>query len=277
MKLNLDSLNELQKRIITALIGAFILISAIFFSEWTYFAVFFAICLFAMLEFYQLVGMDGNLPLRAFGTANALLLFSLTFFIEKHALDNKWYFLLFVCASGAYFIKLYVKTDLKPFANIAFTFLGMLYVGVPFALLNTTVFLNDGVYSYQIIIGSLFILWANDTGAYFSGRTFGRRKLFFRISPKKTWEGSIGGGLLSLLFSYGISFLFKDLVLWQWLSVAAIIVVAGTYGDLVESLFKRSMRIKDSGNTLPGHGGFLDRFDGLLIAAPFIVAFVKLI
>jgi len=127
------------------------------------------------------------------------------------------------------------------------------------------------------VLGMLFILWASDTGAYFSGILFGKKKLFERISPKKTWEGSIGGAFLALVFAYGFSIYFKDLSLVQWLVAAALIVIAGIYGDLVESLFKRSIAIKDSGTSIPGHGGFLDRFDGLLLASPFVAVFISLI
>ena len=130
-------------------------------------------------------------------------------------------------------------------------------------------------YSYQIIIGLFLILWASDTGAYFAGIQFGKRKLFERVSPKKSWEGSVGGAILSLAFALGVSHFFKDLEVWQWIVISLITIVCGTYGDLVESLFKRSMQIKDSGKKLPGHGGFLDRFDGLLLSVPFIVIFLK--
>jgi phosphatidate cytidylyltransferase len=256
--------------------GAVVILGALYWNEWTYFAVFFIICGLSIWEFYQLLGLDGNLPLRTFGTINGLILFTLTFMVEKYKLNPDLYFLVFISASGVYFIKLYVKKDDKPFRNIAYTFLGIIYVAVPFALLNMTVFINHH-YSYQVIIGALFILWASDTGAYFSGRAFGKHKLFVRVSPKKTWEGSIGGSLLAILVGYLISLVFKDLQIWQWICTAVIIAVAGTYGDLVESLFKRSIQIKDSGNTIPGHGGFLDRFDSLLLAAPFIVAFVRLV
>src|SRR5262249_33725331 len=128
----------------------------------------------------------------------------------------------------------------------------------------------------EIIFGCLFILWASDTGAYFAGTLFGRRKLFERISPKKSWEGAVGGALLAIVFAILMNAFFHSLQLWQWLSIAVIIIVGGTFGDLIESLLKRSIVIKDSGTSLPGHGGFLDRFDGLLISAPFIVAFLEI-
>ena len=183
--------------------------------------------------------------------------------------------LIFISLSAVYLIKLYIKKDITPFTNIAFTFLGIIYVGIPFALLNLAIF-YDNSYNYEIILGSLFMLWASDTGAYFAGKNFGRRKLFERVSPKKTWEGSVGGTIAAVSVGIVLSYYFTSMPIWKWIAISLIIVVAGTYGDLVESLFKRSIRIKDSGRSIPGHGGFLDRFDGLLIAAPFIVAFVRL-
>ena len=275
MKLDLSKFSELQKRVIAGAIGATVLINAVYWSEWSYFIVFLLIGLLAQVEFYQLLGLEGKrFPLKSFGTFIGMLMFILTFIVERGELPAIVYYWVFVILSGVYFIKLYVKTDLKPFANIAFTFLGIIYVALPFALLNTVIF-EGGQYHFEVVLGCLLLLWANDSGAYFSGRMFGKRKLFLRISPKKTWEGSIGGGLLSMAVGYAISHFFGYLPSWQWFGISLIIVVAGTYGDLVESLFKRSMRIKDSGDAIPGHGGFLDRFDSLLLAAPFIVAFLK--
>lgn len=219
--------------------------------------------------------MDGMIPQKTFGTLCGMVIFSLSFFIERGSISYRYYFLIFPLISFVYMIKLYKKFERKPFTNIAFTFLGIFYVAVPFALLNIAAFEN-GSYNFEIIFGCLFILWATDTGAYFAGTFFGRRKLFERISPKKSWEGAIGGAALALLFAYGMSMFLHSLMLWQWLTIAGIIIVGGVYGDLVESLLKRSIEIKDSGSALPGHGGFLDRFDGLLISAPFIVAFIEI-
>ena len=275
MRSALNEMSELNQRIIAAIVGGSILLTSIISSEWSYFIVFLLICMFASLEFYKLLGLDGNLPLKTYGTLNSLFIYILTFFIARGTLDTKYYLLVFIALSAVYLIKLYIKKDKNPFSNIAFTFLGILYVGVPFALMNLAIY-YDGEYRFEILLGSLFILWANDTGAYFAGKNFGRRKLFKRVSPKKTWEGSVGGGILAVAVGIGAYYYFDLLPLWKWISISLIIVVAGTYGDLVESLFKRSIRIKDSGRSIPGHGGFLDRFDGLLIASPFIVAFVRL-
>ena len=275
MKYTLRERSELTQRIVAALVGVSIIIGAIFWSEWSYFAIFFFICTFAMLEFYKLLGLDGNLPLKTFGTFNGLLVYTLTFLVERGTIPSKYYILIFMGLSGVYFVKLYRKKDAKPFVGIALTFLGIVYIAVPMAMLNIFVFF-DGHYHGGIILGSLFILWANDTGAYFSGKNFGKRKLFERISPKKTWEGSLGGGVLAVGMGILFSHFYDSLSLYQWVIVAVIVTVTGTYGDLIESLFKRSIMIKDSGNAIPGHGGFLDRFDGLFIAAPVLAVYLKL-
>jgi phosphatidate cytidylyltransferase len=271
----LTKYNNLTQRIITGLAGSAAIIASIYLSEWAYFVIFFIICLFSILEFYKLAGLDGLVPQKTFGTICGVFIYCLSFFMEQHMLPSKYYILIFPLVSFVYMIKLYKKFERKPFTNIAFTFLGIFYVAVPFSLLNIAVFEN-GVYNYQIIFGCLFILWASDTGAYFAGTFLGKRKLFERISPKKSWEGFIGGALLALIFAYGLAQYFHTLTLLQWMIVGIIIIIGGTFGDLVESLLKRSIEIKDSSNSIPGHGGFLDRFDGLLISAPFIVAYLEI-
>ncbi|HZB14498.1 MAG TPA: phosphatidate cytidylyltransferase [Chryseolinea sp.] len=274
MKSPISKYNNLTQRIITGLLGSAGIIAAICISEWLYAAVFFIICLFALLEFYKLVGLDGHLPQKSFGTLCGVLIFLLSFFIERGNLSDRFYFLIFPIVSCIYMIKLYKRFERKPFTNIAFNFLGIFYVAVPFALLNVAVF-EQGSYNFEIIFGLLFILWASDTGAYFAGTFLGKRKLFERISPKKSWEGFFGGAALAMIFAYGLSTYFHSLTQTQWLVIGVIVIVGGTFGDLVESLLKRSIEIKDSGTSLPGHGGFLDRFDGLFISSPFIVAYLE--
>jgi len=273
--------SNLTLRLITGILGSAGIIAGVAYSEWTYFAIFFIICLFTLLEFYNLVGLDGLAPQKAYGTLCGMLVFSLSFLIEGqipiagHTLATGYYILIFPLISCIYMIKLYKKFERKPFTNIAFTFLGIFYVSVPFVLLNVIAF-EQGGYNYEVILGSLLILWASDTGAYFAGTFFGKRKLFERISPKKSWEGFIGGAALALVFAFGSSRFMHSLALHEWMIVGVIIIVGGTFGDLIESLLKRSMEIKDSGTSLPGHGGFLDRFDGLLISSPFIAAYLEI-
>lgn len=271
----LNKYNNLTQRIITAIIGAGIMIFSIWYGPWTYFVVFLVICFFTQLEFYKLSGLDGMVPLKTLGTMSGVLIFTLSFLIEKALLPSYTYFIIFPVISCIYMIKLYKKFERKPFTNIAFTFLGIVYVALPFALLNMAAF-YDGAYNYEIILGVLAVLWASDSGAYFAGVRFGKRKLFERVSSKKSWEGAVGGALLALGVTVVISHYYTILPLWKWMVVSGLVIVGGTYGDLVESLLKRSIEIKDSGDTLPGHGGFLDRFDGLLLSAPLFVPFLKI-
>lgn len=271
----LSKYSNLTQRIIAALVGAVVIISCIVFSPWTYFSIFLIICIITQLEFYKLLGLDGLLPLKSFGTFCGSLIFTLSFLIEYGTISSKYYYLIFPVSACIYLIYLYRKESYKPFRGIAFTFLGILYVAIPFALLNIIAF-HPGEYRFELILGALLILWSNDTGAYFAGVRFGKRKLFERVSPKKSWEGSIGGLLLATAMAYCLFHFTSVMPLWEWLFFGFVIVIGGTYGDLVESLFKRSIEIKDSGRLIPGHGGFLDRFDGLLLAAPFLVAFLKI-
>lgn len=275
-RFNINNYSNLAQRAITALIGGLIVVLGSIYSDWTYFLIFAAILGFSQMEFYKLSGLDGMLPLKSFGTFLGLMIFTLTFMVEKERLPDKYLFLIFPLVSLAFFIKLYKKTDKKPFTGVAFTFLGIFYVAVPFSLLNLAVFSVDAIYHYEILIGCLLILWASDTGAYFAGTRFGKTKLFERVSPKKSWEGFLGGAFSAIAVAFILSQKFHVITDWKWLVISGIIIIAGTYGDLIESLFKRSIEIKDSGNGLPGHGGFMDRFDGLLLSAPFITAFLKI-
>lgn len=275
-RFNINNYSNLAQRAITALIGGLIVVFGSIYSDWTYFLIFAGILGFSQMEFYKLSGLDGMLPLRSFGTFLGLIIFTLTFMIEKERLPNEYLFLIFPLISLTFFIKLYKKTDKKPFTGVAYTFLGIFYVAMPFSLLNLAVFSVDAVYHYEILIGCLLILWASDTGAYFAGTRFGKTKLFERVSPKKSWEGFLGGAFSAIAVAFVLSQQFLVIADWKWLVIAGIIIIAGTYGDLIESLFKRSIEIKDSGNGLPGHGGFMDRFDGLLLSAPFITAFLKI-
>ncbi len=170
------------------------------------------------------------------------------------------------------------RNKANPFANIAMSLTGILYIALPFGLMMyffDPVILS-GPFHYGIVLGYLLILWLNDTGAYFVGSLIGKHKLFERISPGKTWEGSAGGTLFALATAYGLSMIFKQLSVTHWMMLAVIIVITGTLGDLVESMLKRSLGIKDSGNILPGHGGLLDRFDAVLISAPFVFVYLAL-
>jgi phosphatidate cytidylyltransferase len=269
----LSKYSNLTQRVITGVAGIILVIGAVLWNDWTYFFLFLLISTLSLLEFFRLTGHDGMSPLKQYGTLVGVIIYSLSFLVEKEWVPTEYYVILFPLATGIFFVGLFKSKLKKPFTSIAYTFCGIIYISVPFALLNTIAF-EGGTYHAQIIMGILILTWMNDIGAYFCGRSFGKRKLFERISPKKSWEGSIGGALLTLGLSVLLSFIFHDLTLLQWLVIAGIIGTVGPYGDLVESLLKRGMAIKDSGAFLPGHGGFLDRFDSLLLSSHFIAVFL---
>jgi phosphatidate cytidylyltransferase len=179
--------------------------------------------------------------------------------------------------------ELYLKAE-DPIHNWAYTMMSQLYIALPFSLLNVLAFRSNGqeiMYSYLTPLCVFVFLWINDAGAYICGSMLGRHKLFPRISPGKSWEGSIGGGLLVIAAAvllwhiteqYGANELGLSAI--EWAGLGLVIVVFGTWGDLIESLFKRTLGIKDSGNVLPGHGGMLDRFDSTLMAVPAAVVYL---
>jgi phosphatidate cytidylyltransferase len=275
--MGLRNLSNLQQRVIAALVAIPFLLFCILYNDYTFLVLFLVIGILAQLEFYKLVGsISDNLPLTFYGTFCGVVMHLLTFFIEKGDLAYQYYYVLSPLLTFIFFIKLYKSKDEKPFKNIAYTFLGIIYVALPFTLLTVLAYIKNDTYDPNIVLGCLFLLWASDSGAYFAGTKFGKTKLFERVSPKKSWEGSIGGMIAAMVVATIISKYYTNYSAFHWYVIGVIIVVAGTYGDLVESLFKRSINIKDSADTIPGHGGFLDRFDGLLLSIPFIIPFVKL-
>lgn len=271
----LNNYSNLTRRTISALVAIPIVIGAIYWSPWSYFLLFLLIVFLTMLEFYQLIKLQGASPLRLWGIVSGLLTYTLVFIWMQGLIPLQLLYIIIPLIALTYFIQLYRKANTAPFISIAYTILGIIYISVPFTLLHLLAFAK-GFYSYRIVLGVLFILWANDIGAYMVGSHMGKHLLFKRISPKKSWEGSLGGVIMALLVSCGVAHYYTILCLWQWLGIAGITVVAGTYGDLVESLLKRSINVKDSGTIIPGHGGFLDRFDSFLMAIPFMLAFIKL-
>lgn len=160
-----------------------------------------------------------------------------------------------------------------PYTNLGLLFLGIIYIGIPFAALDI-IAIHEGQYFPNTVLGLLLLTWANDTGAYLLGSQIGKTPLFPRISPKKTWEGTLSGVFVTFLVAWLLSYLFKEQSLLQWEVLALIVVIFGSIGDLVESMLKRSLNIKDSGTFLPGHGGFLDRFDAFIFLIPFAAAYL---
>nr|WP_314697231.1 phosphatidate cytidylyltransferase [uncultured Prevotella sp.] len=179
--------------------------------------------------------------------------------------------------------ELYLKNE-NPINSWAYTMLGQMYIALPFSMINILAFqqVDGGQTTFDFLLPlSIFIfLWTNDTGAYLCGTLLGKHKLFPRISPKKSWEGSIGGGILVLVVAGVIGYFANInatphmLSIPAWVGLGLVVVVFGTWGDLIESLLKRTLGVKDSGNILPGHGGMLDRFDSSLLSIPAAVVYL---
>ncbi|MCS6821126.1 MAG: phosphatidate cytidylyltransferase [Microscillaceae bacterium] len=269
----LQKFTNLQQRIIAGIIGLAIMITGICWNEWSFFVTFLVISLVCLYEFYTLLEKSNIQSDKWFGLILGGSLYVFSFLIHAGWINFEALWVIYIFSVTLFIIELYSKKD-NPFQYIAFTLLGIFYVILPFTLLQWVVFDNNE-YDYRIVLMILLILWANDIGAYFTGMYLGKTRLFERISPKKTWEGFIGGAIFALLITGIMLTIFTSLHTLTWWLIAVIIIITATYGDLVESMFKRSLSIKDSGNIIPGHGGFLDRFDGLLLVLPFVAFFLK--
>lgn len=239
---------------------------------------FLAVTILGMWEFYGLSRKAGVDPPKYLSILAGTILFMTLAFMASGLAGHRL-LLVNVPLIFSIFIGELWRNHEKPFENIAWSLAGILYIALPLGL---TIYLFNPVFPsgpshYGTLAGFLAILWLNDTGAYFVGSLIGKHRLFERISPKKSWEGSIGGAFFALLTAWAASAVFTQHSLWQWLILALIIIVFGTLGDLVESMLKRSLGIKDSGTILPGHGGILDRFDAVLLSVPFVFVFLMLI
>ena len=176
------------------------------------------------------------------------------------------------------FIAELYKTTGNPFQNIAITLLGICYIAVPFSLFNFLVFNHYNTsYSFGLLLCLFSFNWTNDTGAYLFGISLGKHRLFERISPKKSWEGAIGGALCVVGMAIFFSHILLCISLANWIILGLLVSIFGVFGDLVESLLKRSLNIKDSGTFLAGHGGFLDRFDAVIFSTPVFFVYLHFI
>ena len=269
-------MNNLALRALTAILGAAIIVTAFVLSPYGFGAVCLGIMLLTLKEFYQLSKIAGRHPYELWAILFSSITFGLVFSIYELGVLPEVLWLLPALFALVFIYPLLRISVSQPIQNIGITTMGIVYIALPFILFCSIAFIQ-GYYNYVLVLGILFLQWSNDTGAYFAGKTMGKRKLFEAVSPKKTWEGAIGGFILSLIFAYGFYKIFGEIGLFEWLGLATIVSVFGSIGDLAESHFKRSLAIKDSGRSLPGHGGFLDRFDGLLLSLPFASTYLYLI
>ncbi len=261
-------------RTITGFFFAATIIGSILFSEYSYLCFAALVIVLGIIEFSQLLEKHDVKIARLLALFSSLILI-LSFYLRIQYQNNSSFFILALLIASIAIAELYKKSE-RPFINIALSIFSVIYIALPFSLLNFVLFLPGHFYPY-IALSIFILIWTNDTFAYLTGMTLGKHKLFERISPKKTWEGTIGGGIAALGVGYLLAQYFTLISTLNWLIIALIIVIFGNYGDLIQSLLKRSIGVKDSGNILPGHGGILDRFDSFLFASPIVVLYLMLI
>jgi phosphatidate cytidylyltransferase len=274
-------MQELLRRTATAAVFVTVMIAGIYSGRWGYAILFAAIAGACLWEFLHLV-LDRTSRrdrVRKFlGLLLGIIPYGLGLVLQWGFIQQKADFVMIASllyaplVFGAFVYELFTASE-RPFVNLAFLTLAVAYVGAPFGLLNFVV-IHNGEYYPNILMGILLINWANDSGAYLIGSRFGKTPLMLRISPKKTWEGTLGGVMAALLVGYCLHFFWDEIRMIDWLALAAIIAIFGSLGDLIESMLKRSLQIKDSGAILPGHGGLLDRFDALIFALPYVTAYL---
>jgi phosphatidate cytidylyltransferase len=267
----------MKTRAITAFFFTIVMLGSVFLGAYTFTGFYLVLSVFALAEFYKLIKTADVKPHIVIGLTLSAVIFVTSAAYHFFTVEVKYLLLLIPLVFSVFLFELYRK-DKSPFTNIAYTFAGLFFVTIPFCFYYSLGFISEwNLYNFHLPLAFLLMLWASDTGAYLFGRKLGAHKLFERHSPKKTWEGFFGGLLTSVLVSFIISFFFKEILFPVWAGMAVLIVSFGTLGDLVESMLKRSLNAKDSGDLLPGHGGLLDRFDGLLIAAPIVYAYLYLV
>jgi len=271
-------LKKLITRTITGIVLVLVMLTAIVVGPYSYAVLFLLILIGGIAEFNKLFRQSEVKPNQAFNYSIAVILFALSFFVAQGLLKPTFFFGLFPLLLVVMAAELYRKKE-RPVENIAVTIFSIGYIALPLSLINFLVFpeLTAGnTYTPKILIALFALIWIYDSGAYLFGVSMGKHRLFERISPKKSWEGAIGGTLTALTAAWFISGFIPEIKTAHWMAISILTVVSSTFGDLTESMFKRYFGIKDSGNILPGHGGVLDRFDSLFFAAPVIVMYLKL-
>ncbi len=266
-------MSNFWQRTITGILFVATLVTCILWNEYSFFALFFVITALALHEFYTLVKQQADVN-PFVGAAGGLLLFTASFLQAKGFVFFDTYLIYGLFIAGLLIAELWRKKE-NPINNWAYYLLGQVIVALPFSLLSFLVF--QGIYFPYFLLLLFVLIWANDTGAYCIGMLFGRHRLFERISPKKSWEGFFGGLALAVIVAVLVCTRFFHWPIGVSVGFALLVVIFGTLGDLCESLFKRTLNVKDSGNILPGHGGILDRFDSLLLAAPIIYIYMQLL
>lgn len=265
-------MTNLLKRSLTGIIYVVAILAGTIIHPLVFVLVFGILLFLTQNEFYKLVRNTAIVPQKIAGQIFGVLLFAVCFGITYGILPPQ-IALLFIPVFLFVFVFELFRMNTKPLQNSAVTLLGLLYVAAPFCLLNFIVFPGfpaQSAYNPWILTGIFFILWMYDSVAYLVGSRLGKHKIHKRISPKKSWEGLVGGTIFAIIMGILNAVIFQALNMMSWIVIALIIIIFGTLGDLFESKIKRDLEVKDSGSILPGHGGFLDRLDSLLFTVPVI-------
>lgn len=266
-------MNNFIKRTLSGALFVTLVVGSILLNQYAFASIFALICGWSVHEFHKLSNKQKDVGVNLWvAFTGGVLLFTTSFLYAS----GIWHYPVF-SVYGLYIVIIFLaelyRHKSNPLNNWAYFILGQIFVALPFSLLNFILFIDGW---QPLVLLSVFVtIWVNDTGAYLIGVTFGKHRLFERISPKKSWEGFFGGAAAALLSGYVFSLLIPQISLANWLIFSEIIVIFGTFGDLIESLMKRTVDIKDSGNVIPGHGGLLDRFDSMLLAAPVVFIYLS--
>jgi phosphatidate cytidylyltransferase len=265
-------MNNLVQRAITGTIFVAVIVSAILFKSWIFHTVFGLVAIVGLNEFYGLFKKSSSSPYTTLGVLIGVLIYSFGIILLYAPDLINLFFGVSILSFGLIALAELYRKKKQPFENIGIVITGLVYLVVPMLLLNYMIEFNREtltITNFWPVLTIFILVWCSDTFAYLVGRQIGKHKLFERISPKKSWEGFFGGMLFSVIAGIIIAY-FIDESYIQYGVYGLVISTFGTIGDLVESMLKRSLKIKDSGNILPGHGGILDRFDAVLFVIPII-------
>lgn len=270
-------MNDITTRIITGIFFLIVMIGGVIWNEYSFLILFSLLVVLCINEYHGIIHNilfsteRWKVTYKLINTIFSVVIFGIVFLVasNKIALIS----LSLVCGFPLTWlvIEMYTKSE-RPFYNVCLNSMAIFYLAIPLSSASLLAF-QEGDYSWHYLLAIMIFAWSNDSFAYLFGRFLGKHKLFERISPKKTWEGFFGGMLGAILFAYIVYLLFPKWTgypvdLSTYIILAIITSITSTYGDLAESMIKRNLQIKDSGSALPGHGGFLDRFDGLIFSLP---------
>ena len=273
-------LNNFIKRTITGSLIVLTTSALILINEWTFLSFIIIAAIWLNIEFLRITKNDNNKPSVFLTVFAGIAIISIVFLTIKFNLNPALYWLIPIPMFMIFIVELF-SDNKTPMRNIAISVFALVYIILPLALSallvcgNSLYFQNNtNSFTPTILMGILVLIWIYDSMAYCVGVPLGRHRLFERVSPKKSWEGTIGGAVLTFVAGYFINLIFPILSQTDWLIITGLVVVFGTLGDLIESQFKRSIAIKDSGESLPGHGGLLDRFDSFIFTVPWVWIFL---